>query len=74
MTTLILFFFQSLTEDVNRQTEREKSLQNRYAELQEKIKQMQQQMEQVHQEMYQQQVAPSEPEMEQTSLQNQDIQ
>jgi pre-mRNA-splicing factor CDC5/CEF1 len=42
----------SLTEDVNRQMEREKGLQNKYAELQAQIKQLQAHLEQVqtHQE------------------------
>lgn len=37
----MIHFFQSLTEDVNRQVEREKALQKRYGELQEKIREIQ---------------------------------
>lgn len=35
------FSFQSLTEDVNRQTEREKQLQKRYSELQSDLEDLQ---------------------------------
>lgn len=50
-------FFQSLTEDVNRQLEREKSLQQRYSSVQARMRQLYEQ----HMEQVQKSEKPTEP-------------